>query len=89
MIHNNILALVFADRRLNCRLMYEGRDVEPDRQWLLDIVCDTDSDDGSDIADEDEHIKQMLSDHVMEQKLRTQYYQNHKVRSVGCAIRCS
>lgn len=68
--------------------MYEGRDVEPERQWLLDIVCGTDSDDGSDIADEDEHIQQMLSEHVLEQKLRTQYYQNNKVRPCGCAI-CS
>lgn len=59
--------------------MYDGRDVEQERQWLLDIICDTDSDD-SDISDEDEHIRQMLSEHVMQQKLRSQYYQNRNVR---------
>lgn len=62
--------------------MYNFRDVHDDRKWLRDIVLDT-ADTETDISDEDEYVKQMLGEHVKEQKYRAQYYQSSKNAQYG------
>lgn len=58
-------------------LMYNFSQVGSDRKWLQNIlITESDSDE---ISDEDEYIREMLKEHVLEQKLRVKYYQNANV----------
>ncbi|CAD7093608.1 unnamed protein product [Hermetia illucens] len=61
------------DRRNDKLHAYNFSQVDPERKWLQDLLLsDTDSD--SRISDEDEYIRDMLKNHVREQKLRELYY---------------
>lgn len=62
--------------------MFNFRNVHDDRKWLRDIVLDT-ADSDTEITDEDEYVKQMLGQHVKEQKYRSQYYQYSKNAQYG------
>lgn len=58
--------------------MYNFSQVGSDRKWLQDILLsDTESED--EVSDENEYIRDMLRDHMKEQKFRTKYYQNANV----------
>lgn len=61
--------------------MYNFNQVGPDRKWLQEILM-TDSESDDEISDEDEYIREMLKDHVREQKLRINYYKNPKVNII-------
>lgn len=59
--------------------MYNFSQVGSDRKWLQDILL-SDSESEDEISDENEYIRDMLRDHMKEQKFRTKYYQNANVR---------
>lgn len=62
--------------------MYNFSQVGSDRKWLQDILL-SDSESEDEISDENEYIRDMLRDHVKEQKFRTKYYQNANVRKIS------
>lgn len=67
------------DRRTEKQTMYNFSQVGPDRKWLQDILLsDTDSED-DEIGDEGEYVRNMLREHMKEQKTRAKYYQNANV----------
>lgn len=63
--------------------MYNFSQVGSDRKWLQDILL-SDSESEDEISDENEYIRDMLRDHMKEQKFRTKYYQNANVRIFFC-----
>lgn len=69
--------------------MYNFSQVGSDRKWLQDILL-SDTESEGEISDENEYIRDMLRDHMKEQKFRTKYYQNANVRIFPAYIvRCT
>lgn len=58
--------------------IYNFSQVGTERKWLQDILL-SDTDSESEISDEDEYIREMLKDHIKEQKFREMYYKTPNV----------
>lgn len=62
--------------------MYNFSNVGQSRKWLQDVLLsDTDSD--IDSMDEDDYIREMLRNHVQEQRLRVKYYRHAGSKQYG------
>lgn len=52
--------------------MYNFSQVGPDRKWLQEILL-SDTDTESEISDEEEYLKNLLKQHQLEKKIRSNY----------------
>lgn len=70
-----------SDRRhtfYNKELIFNPQNITDERKWLHDLML-SESDEDSDISDEDTYVKEMLKDHVREKKYRQKYHQKPTV----------
>ncbi|XP_055384468.1 chromatin-remodeling ATPase INO80 [Condylostylus longicornis] len=61
------------ERRADKLQVFNFSQIDAERKWLQDVLL-SDTESESDISDEDDYIKIMLKQHIMEQKFREKYY---------------
>lgn len=69
----------YADRQNDKLQIYNLSQIGPDRKWLQDVLL-SDTETEEEVSDGDEHIREMLREHVKEKKIRAKYYKAASVR---------
>lgn len=62
----------------NKEFIFNPQNITDERKWLYNLML-SESDDETEITDEDAYVREMLKDHVREKKYRKKYHQNPAV----------
>lgn len=62
----------------NKEFIFNPQNITDERKWLHNLML-SESDNESEISDEDAYVKEMLKDHVREKKYRKKYHTNPAV----------
>lgn len=62
----------------NKEFIFNPQNITDERKWLYNLML-SESDDETEITDEDAYVREMLKDHVREKRYRKKYHQNPAV----------